>query len=166
MHIVLVEPEIPQNTGNIARTCSVTGCTLHLVHPLGFSTEDKYLKRAGLDYWDMLDIYHYDSLAEVLEQFSEQNIYYTSTRAAQGYHQVEYSQNDVLVFGKETAGLPVTFLEKNYDSCIRIPMINEARSLNLANSVAIILYEALRQTGFSDFKIKGNLPAIKTEGKK
>ena len=159
MHIVLVEPEIPQNTGNIARTCSVTGCELHLVHPLGFSTENKYLKRAGLDYWDMLDIFHYDSLDEVLNRFPESNVYYTSTKAQKGYHQVTYTKNDLLVFGKETAGLSETLLTEKYDHCIRIPMINEARSLNLSNSVAIVLFEALRQTGFNEFKIKGELPA-------
>lgn len=160
MHIVLVEPEIPQNTGNIARTCAVTGCSLHLVHPLGFSTDNKYLKRAGLDYWDMLDVYHYQSMDEIIKKYKNHNMFFASTKAVRGYHQVEYSKNDLLFFGKETAGLPEDFLKNNLDSSIRIPMINDARSLNLANSVSIVLYEALRQTGFENFKLKGHLQNI------
>ena len=155
MKIVLVEPEIPQNTGNIVRTCAVTGCSLHLVHPLGFSTEDKYLKRAGLDYWDQMDIFHYDSLTEVLNKYSEHNYYLTSTKAPQSYDQINYQSEDLLVFGKETAGLPEDFLEKNLDKCVRIPMKPDSRSLNLSNSVSIILYEALRQLDFCGLKSKG-----------
>ena len=155
MKIVLVEPEIPQNTGNIARTCAVTGTSLHLVHPLGFSTDDKYLKRAGLDYWDMLDVYHYDSLNEVLNKYQNNNIYFTSTKAVKGYHQVDYNSDDLLVFGKETAGLSEKLLKNNLNNAIRVPMKNKARSLNLANTVNIVLYEALRQNNFKDLNISG-----------
>ncbi len=154
MNIVLVEPEIPQNTGNIARTCAVTGSALHLVKPLGFSTENKYLKRAGLDYWDELEIYYYDSLEEIKKKYNNA-FYYASTKAVQSYHDVSYQKNDFLVFGKETAGLSEKLIKKNLQNSIRIPMKNNFRSLNLANSVSIILYEALRQLNFEGFKIKG-----------
>ena len=160
MKLVLVEPEIPQNTGNIARTCAVTNSSLHLVRPLGFSTEDKYLKRAGLDYWEMLDIHYYDSITEVLNTYKNCNAFFATTKAPQSYHEVDYNQNDLLIFGKETAGLSEELLKNNLDSCIRIPMIDKARSLNLANSVAIILYEALRQTDFNNFKIGGKFKDI------
>lgn len=148
MHIVLVEPEIPNNTGNISRTCSVTGTSLHLVRPLGFSTDDKHLKRAGLDYWQYLDLFYHDSFDEVLEKYPNARFYYASTRAKKGYTQVSYGPDDFLVFGKETAGLPQALLDANPETCVRIPMRPDIRSLNLANSVAIILYEALRQQGF------------------
>lgn len=157
MNIVLVEPEIPQNTGNIARTCAVTNSSLHLVRPLGFSTDDKYLKRAGLDYWNMLDIYYYDSLTELLEKYEDSSFYFATTKAPQSYDKVEYDVNDFILFGKETAGLSESLLKNNLDSCIRIPMCNDARSLNLSNSVAIIIYEALRQLNFPEFKKKGKL---------
>lgn len=154
INIVLVEPEIPQNTGNIARTCAVTNSALHLVRPLGFSTDDKYLKRAGLDYWDMLDIYYYDSLKEFLEKNADSDFYFASKKAPNSYHEINYSENDFIVFGKETAGLPESILKSNINITIRIPMVADknARSLNLANSVAIVLYEALRQINFSGFK--------------
>lgn len=154
INIVLVEPEIPQNTGNIARTCAVTNSALHLVRPLGFSTDDKYLKRAGLDYWDMLDIYYYDSLKEFLEKNADSDFYFASKKAPNSYHEINYSENDFIVFGKETAGLPESILKSNINNTIRIPMVADknARSLNLANSVAIVLYEALRQINFSGFK--------------
>ena len=154
INIVLVEPEIPQNTGNIARTCAVTNSALHLVRPLGFSTDDKYLKRAGLDYWDMLDIYYYDSLKEFLEKNADIDFYFASKKAPNSYHEINYSENDFIVFGKETAGLPESILKSNINNTIRIPMVADknARSLNLANSVAIVLYEALRQINFSGFK--------------
>jgi tRNA (cytidine/uridine-2'-O-)-methyltransferase len=155
MKVVLVEPEIPQNTGNIARTCAVTNSSLHLVRPLGFSTEDKYLKRAGLDYWHLLDVYYYDSINEVLNKYSNSKAFFATTKAPQGYHEVNYSQDCLLVFGKETAGLSEKLLQNNLESCVRIPMIDDARSLNLSNSVSIILYEALRQTNFSEFEIDG-----------
>ncbi|WP_026962168.1 tRNA (uridine(34)/cytosine(34)/5-carboxymethylaminomethyluridine(34)-2'-O)-methyltransferase TrmL [Alicyclobacillus herbarius] len=148
MHVVLVEPEIPGNTGNIARTCAATGSVLHLVRPLGFSTEDRYLKRAGLDYWHLLDIRYHDSLQEVWDKHPEGRFIYTSTRGRKWYSEIQYQPDDFLVFGKETAGLPQWVIDKNLDSVVRMPMIAGARSLNLANSVAIIVYEALRQCGF------------------
>ncbi len=148
MHIVLVEPEIPNNTGNISRTCSVTGASLHLVRPLGFSTDDKHLKRAGLDYWQYLDLHYYDSFQEVLDAYPGSTFYYASTRVKRSYTDVSYGPDDFLVFGKETAGLPQALLDANPDTCVRIPMRPDIRSLNLANSVAIVLYEALRQQGF------------------
>ena len=148
LNIVLVEPEIPQNTGNIARTCAATGSRLHLVRPLGFSVDDKYLKRAGLDYWSMVDIYYYDSFAELKSQYPDELFFYSTTKAKKRYTEATYKENCFIVFGKETAGLPKLLLEENKEFCIRVPMINDARSLNLANSVAIVAYEALRQIGF------------------
>lgn len=148
MHIVLYEPEIPYNTGNIARTCAVTGCTLHLVKPLGFSVEDKYLKRAGLDYWHLVDIRYYENFRELQDKFDGNNFYYVTTKGKRFYHEVEYKPDDFLVFGKETAGLPKELLAANADNCIRVPMVNNVRSLNLSNSVSIVLYEAWRQQGF------------------
>lgn len=148
MHIVLVAPEIPQNTGNIARTCALTGSKLHLVKPLGFSLEDRYLKRAGLDYWDKVEVRVWENFYEVEEFLAGRNIYLATTKGARFYHEVKYTVDDVLVFGCETKGLPDYILERYPENRIRIPMINIGRSLNLSNSVAIILYEALRQTGF------------------
>lgn len=148
MHIVLVEPEIPHNTGNIARTCAVTGSVLHLVRPLGFSVEDKYLKRAGLDYWNLVEIHYHDSFQELQGKYSQEQFYYVTTKGKKAYCEVKYGPDDFLVFGKETAGLPKELLQVNGEHCIRIPMINDVRSLNLANSVAIVLYEAWRQAGF------------------
>lgn len=145
MHIVLVEPEIPGNTGNIARLCAATGCKLHLVRPLGFSVEDKYLKRAGLDYWHLVDISYYDSIYEVLEKFENNSKFLLTTKAHKSYSDVEYDPESVLIFGKETAGLPEKLRLEYEECCVRIPMIDEARSLNLSNSVAIVAYEALRQ---------------------
>lgn len=145
MHIVLVEPEIPGNTGNIARLCAATGCHLHLVRPLGFSVEDKYLKRAGLDYWHLVDIYYYDSVYEVLEKYKDNPRYLLTTKAHKRYTDVQYAPDSLLIFGKETAGLPEKLRNEYVDCCVRIPMIAEARSLNLSNSVAIVAYEALRQ---------------------
>jgi len=152
MHVVLVEPEIPQNTGNIVRTCAVTGTVLHLVRPLGFSISDKHLKRAGLDYWHLVEIHVHDSLADLQAQYPGAVYYYLSTRGVKRYTDVAYGPDDFLVFGRETAGLPEELLKQNWERCIRIPMINEARSLNLSNSVAIVLYEALRQQGFPNLK--------------
>ncbi|MBR7113204.1 MAG: tRNA (uridine(34)/cytosine(34)/5-carboxymethylaminomethyluridine(34)-2'-O)-methyltransferase TrmL [Firmicutes bacterium] len=148
MHIILVEPVIPNNTGNISRTCSVTGSALHLVRPLGFSTDDAHLKRAGLDYWQYLDLHYWDSFEELRAAYPEGRFFFASTRAKHNYAEVEYRADDFLVFGKETAGLPEELLAANEETCIRIPMAPEVRSLNLANSVAIVLYEALRQQGF------------------
>ncbi|NCD09141.1 MAG: tRNA (uridine(34)/cytosine(34)/5-carboxymethylaminomethyluridine(34)-2'-O)-methyltransferase TrmL [Negativicutes bacterium] len=145
MHIVLVEPEIPGNTGNIARLCAATGCKLHLVRPLGFSVDDKYLKRAGLDYWNLVDISYYNSIDEVLEKFRDNTKFLLTTKAHKRYTDVKYDSESLLIFGKETAGLPEKLRLAYEDSCVRIPMIAEARSLNLSNSVAIVAYEALRQ---------------------
>ena len=148
MHIVLVEPEIPGNTGNIARLCAATGASLHLVRPLGFSVDDRYLKRAGLDYWHLVDIHYYDSVEEVLAAYPDAPRFLLTTHAHRSYTRVEYTKDSLLIFGKESAGLPEAFRMAHEDECIRIPMMPEARSLNLANSVSIVLYEALRQVHF------------------
>ncbi len=154
MNIVLVEPEIPQNTGNIARTCAAAGTILHLIKPLGFSLDDKYLKRAGLDYWDKLEIYYYENFEELKEKYSLFKFFYATTKASKIYTDVSFPFDCFIVFGKETAGLPRDLLEKNFDDCIRIPMKKDNRSLNLSNAVSIILYEALRQNGFAGLDIK------------
>ena len=146
--IVLVEPEIPQNTGNISRTCAVTGCRLHLVRPLGFSVDDRYLKRAGLDYWKDLELYYYDSFEEVEAAHPGANFYLMSTHAEKSYADIAYKPGDFLVFGKETAGLGQRLLAPRMDRAVRIPMLPDRRSLNLSNSVAIVVYEAFRQNGF------------------
>ena len=147
-HIVLVEPEIPQNTGNIARSCAVTGATLHLVRPLGFSVDDKHLKRAGLDYWDDLHIQYYDSFSELEAKYPDARFHLLSTHAVRSYAEVQYLDQDFLVFGKETAGLGEALLTRRSKDAVRIPMLPNERSLNLSNAVAIVLYEALRQNGF------------------
>ena len=148
MHIVLVEPEITNNTGNISRTCAVTGSSLHLVRPLGFSTDDKHLKRAGLDYWQYLDLHYHDSFDEVLQAYPNGRFFFATTKAKRFYTDISFQKDDFLVFGKETAGLPKTILDAYPEQIMRIPMGKDIRSLNLANSVAIILYEALRQQGW------------------
>lgn len=152
MNIVLFEPEIPPNTGNIARTCAATGSRLHLIKPLGFSIDDKHLKRAGLDYWNLVDIYLYENIDELLNKYPEALFFFATTKAKKFYTEVHYEDECFLVFGKETAGLPKEILMKHADKCIKIPMIEDvqARSLNLANSANIILYEVLRQTGFKN----------------
>ncbi|ABB15928.1 tRNA (uridine(34)/cytosine(34)/5-carboxymethylaminomethyluridine(34)-2'-O)-methyltransferase TrmL [Carboxydothermus hydrogenoformans] len=150
-NIVLVEPEIPYNTGNIARTCAATGSTLHLVKPLGFSTEDKYLKRAGLDYWDKVRVIYHENFQELREKYPEGRFFYLSTKGKRYYHEVSYKPGDFLVFGKETQGLPQELLEANKEFTFRIPMLPQIRSLNLSNTVAIVVYEALRQLQFPDF---------------
>lgn len=147
-HIVLVEPEIPPNTGNIARTCSVTGAKLHLVHPLGFEITETRLKRAGLDYWNDLDIEHYDSFWDLKAKYPEGRFFCATTKGSKLYTEFRYKEGDFFVFGKETKGLPDEILSKHKDTLIRIPMKPDARSLNLSNSVAIIVYEALRQLDF------------------
>ncbi|HPD00435.1 MAG TPA: tRNA (uridine(34)/cytosine(34)/5-carboxymethylaminomethyluridine(34)-2'-O)-methyltransferase TrmL [Acetivibrio sp.] len=157
INIVLVEPEIPQNTGNIARTCAATGANLHLVKPLGFSVDDRYLKRAGLDYWSDVKITYYDSFNELREKYKENTFFYATTKAQNSYTEVSYPEDCFIVFGKETAGLPEELLVRNKEWCIRIPMKSDIRSLNLSNSVAIIVYEALRQNNFIGFNTKGNL---------
>ena len=148
LNIVLVEPEIPQNTGNIARTCAATGSALHLVKPLGFSLDDKYMKRAGLDYWFLTEIHVHESWADFCAAYPGARMFFATTKAKRSYAQAQYHDGDFLVFGRETRGLPEPLLAANLESCIRIPMRREARSLNLSNSVAIVAYEALRQLDF------------------
>ncbi len=162
MNIVLVEPEIPQNAGNIARTCAVTGSVLHLVRPLGFEVSDKHLKRAGLDYWNYLDIRYYDSIEEVMDKYyNGGNFWFFSTKSKLIHSEAKYKDGDFLVFGKETKGLPESLLKAHYDECVRIPMMGELRSLNLSNSVCVGVYEALRQMGYPNFKTEGNIPENK-----
>ncbi|MFD0590804.1 tRNA (uridine(34)/cytosine(34)/5-carboxymethylaminomethyluridine(34)-2'-O)-methyltransferase TrmL [Paenibacillus sp. GCM10027627] len=151
-HIVLVEPEIPANTGNIARTCAATGTHLHLVRPLGFDTDDRTLKRAGLDYWHSVQVHYHDSFQEVQDLFPDGRFFYASTRATKVYSEFQYRDGDFFVFGKETKGLPQPLIEANLATCIRMPMTSNVRSLNLANSAAIIVYEAFRQIGFPGLK--------------
>jgi len=146
---VLCEPEIPQNTGNIARTCALTNAALHLVKPIGFSLEDKYMKRAGLDYWDKVEVQIWENLDECLASFNGAALFYATTKTNRLYTQVRYPSASVLVFGSESAGLNKAILQDNLDNLIRIPMIDIGRSLNLSNAVAVILYEALRQQGFA-----------------
>jgi len=148
VHIVLVEPEIPQNTGNIARTCALTRSVLHLVKPLGFSLEDRYLKRAGLDYWDKVEVNVWDSLDHLWQAFPQQRKWLATTRTERGYQEITYELDDMLIFGAESRGLPASVINAHPDRLIRIPMLDIGRSLNLSNSVAIILYEALRQHSF------------------
>ena len=148
LHIVLVEPEIPQNCGNIARTCAATGCCLHLIRPLGFDISDKAVKRAGLDYWHLVSVQDYADLSEFFRKNDVQRMWCLSTKAPRCYAEAEFRDGDYLFFGKETKGLPEAFLEVHRDSCIRIPMRGEARSLNLSNAVAITVFEALRQLEF------------------
>ncbi|HZK25126.1 MAG TPA: tRNA (uridine(34)/cytosine(34)/5-carboxymethylaminomethyluridine(34)-2'-O)-methyltransferase TrmL [Oscillospiraceae bacterium] len=148
MHIVLVEPEIPPNTGNISRTCAVTNTTLHLVKPLGFSLDERHLKRAGLDYWQHLQLMMHDNLASFLPTISAQSCWFLTTKGQRLYTDVVYQPSDYLFFGKETAGLPAWLLAKYPERCLRVPMGPQLRSLNLSNTVAIVLYEALRQQDF------------------
>ncbi len=148
VNIVLVEPEIPQNCGNIARTCAATGSRLHLVRPLGFDISDRAVKRAGLDYWHLVDITVYENLTEFLQKHGSEDLWLATTKAPRRYTEAAFRDGCWLVFGKETAGLPEPFREAYRDKCIRLPMISEARSLNLSNSVAVLCYEALRQLGF------------------
>lgn len=148
MHIVLIEPEIPQNTGNIARTCALTGTALHLIKPLGFSVEDRYLKRAGLDYWDQVEVKIWDNFSQFLEKHEGNMIYYATSRAKKHYNEPSYSIDDIFVFGSESRGISPEILEKYAKQKIKIPMINIGRSLNLSNAVSVILYEALRQNNF------------------
>lgn len=146
--IVLVDPQIPQNTGNIARLCACTGCELYLVGHLGFSISDKYVKRAGLDYWDDVKVEQYASLDELKDKFKTSNFFYLTTKVSKSYTQIQFNPGDFLVFGSETKGLPRELIENNLDNCLRIPMKADKRSLNLSNSVAIVLYEAIRKTDF------------------
>ncbi|MBR7081785.1 MAG: tRNA (cytidine(34)-2'-O)-methyltransferase [Oscillospiraceae bacterium] len=148
VNIVLVEPEIPMNTGNIARTCAATRSRLHLVKPLGFDISDRAVKRAGLDYWHMVDISVYENIDEFFEKNGDADIWLATTKAPRPYSEAKFNDGCFLIFGKETAGLPTDLREKYYDRCVRLPMREDARSLNLANSVAVLCYEALRQQGF------------------
>ena len=155
--IVLVEPEIPHNTGAIARTCAVTGARLHLIRPLGFDISDKAVKRCGLDYWYLVDIRVYDNLDEYFRKNGDSGLFLATTKAPRAYHEVDLSGDVTLMFGRETAGLPAWLREKYCEGCIRIPMVSEARSLNLSNSVAILAYEALRQQGFPGLLSTGSM---------
>jgi tRNA (cytidine/uridine-2'-O-)-methyltransferase len=146
-HIVLVEPEIPPNTGNIARLCGATGTVLHLVGKLGFSTEDRYLKRAGLDYWSEVDIHYWADLAALQQAYPDGRFIYTSKKAGKSYLKLQFQAGDFIVFGKETKGLPDELIEAHPETAVRIPIIGKVRSLNLSTSAGIVLYEALRQTG-------------------
>ena len=157
LNIILHEPEIPQNTGNIARTCAVTGSRLHLVRPLGFDISDKAVKRAGLDYWHMVDLHVYDSLDDFFTQNPNPDLWLATTKAPRSYDQAQFRPDCWLFFGKETAGLPEHFRMKYRERCIRIPMRADARSLNLSNSVAIVAYEALRQHNFEHLLDHGAL---------
>ncbi|MBE6765302.1 MAG: tRNA (cytidine(34)-2'-O)-methyltransferase [Clostridia bacterium] len=156
LNIVLVEPQIPQNTGNVARTCAATGARLHLVGPMGFKVDDAKLKRAGLDYWHLLDINYYVDLGDFFSKNTGE-FYYFSTKAKNVYSEINYPDKAYLFFGKETAGLPEELLFDNPDRCVRLPMISEARSLNLSNTVAIGVYEVLRQWGYPELKNYGSL---------
>ena len=157
LNIVLVEPEIPQNYGNIARTCAATGSRLHLIHPLGFDVSEKAVKRAGLDYWHLVDVREYANLADFFSKNDVQKMFCLSTKAPRCYTEADLTGDCYLFFGKETKGLPEDFLEQHRESCVRIPMRSEARSLNLSNSVAIAVYEALRQQNFPDLQDYGKM---------
>lgn len=161
LNIALIEPEIPQNTGNIARTCAATGARLHLVEPMGFRITDKQVKRAGLDYWDKLDITYYDDIDDFFEKNQGAQFYYFTTKAEQVHSDVEYPNNCFLVFGKETKGLPEALLKANHDRCVRLPMRGIIRSLNLSNSVAVGVYEVLRQWNYPELSLKGQIHHLK-----
>lgn len=163
INIVLVEPEIPQNTGNIARTCAATGASLHLVKPLGFEIDDRKLKRAGLDYWDKLDITYYESLYDFFAKNPDADFYCFTTKARHVYSDISYPKRVFLMFGKETKGLPEELLFANPDRCVRIPMRDTLRSLNLSNSAAIAVYEVFRQRGFEGLRPDGELTKYRWE---
>ena len=157
LNIVLHEPEIPQNCGNIARTCAATGSVLHLIRPLGFDISEKAVRRAGLDYWHLVDVRVYDNLEDFFSKNDAKQLWCLSTKAPRCYTEADFQDGCYLLFGKETKGLPEDFLREHYDRCVRIPMREQARSLNLSNAVAITAFEALRQTGFSGLLDHGNL---------
>jgi tRNA (cytidine/uridine-2'-O-)-methyltransferase len=156
LNVVLYQPEIPQNTGSIARTCAAVGAKLHLIRPLGFSVGDKHLKRAGLDYWHLVEIVYYDTIENFLLTNTRANLNFLTKKASKTYENIDFSGEVFLVFGKETAGLPEELLQKNWERSYRIPMKSEARSLNLSNAVAIVVYEACRQRGFVSLKLDGS----------
>ena len=157
LNIVLMQPQIPQNTGNIARTCAATGARLHLVKPMGFTVDDRKLKRAGLDYWYLLDITYYESTEEFFEKNQDGKFFYLTTKGQKNYTDVNYPDGAYIIFGREDAGIPEEILVKNPDTCLRLPMRSEARSLNLSNTVAIVTYEVLRQWNFPDLQWEGQL---------
>ena len=157
INIVLLEPEIPQNTGNISRTCAATHCSLHLIKPLGYSLDDRYLKRAGLDYWEHLDLHIYENLDDFYAKNPDAVCYYFTTKASACYTDPVYPEKGCLMFGKETTGWPEVLLKEHRDSCVRIPMWQELRSLNLSNSVAVAVYEVLRQRSFGELNKEGHL---------
>ena len=157
INVVLHEPEIPQNTGNIARTCAATGASLHIIRPMGFEIDDKKLKRAGLDYWDKLDVTYYESFSEFMEKHSGAEIYYFSAKGKNCYAEIDYPEEVFLLFGKESVGLPEELVAENIEKSVRIPMLKSLRCLNLSNSVAVAVYEVLRQRGFPDFEKRGIL---------
>ena len=157
MNIVLHEPEIPANTGNIGRTCVATGSTLHLIEPLGFRLSEKEIKRAGMDYWEHLDVRRYDDYRDFCEKNPNAKIWFATTKAKHTYTDVEFGPDDYIMFGKESAGIPEEILVDHEENCIRIPMLPQIRSLNLSNSVSIVLYEALRQQGFAQMQLEGEL---------
>lgn len=163
LNIVLYEPEIPANTGNIGRTCVATNTRLHLIEPLGFSLEEKQLKRAGMDYWKDLDVTTYVNWQDFCKKNPDAKIYYATTKARHVYSEVNYEEDSYIMFGKESAGIPEEILKNHPDTCVRIPMVGETRSLNLSNSVAIVLYEALRQNDFSNMKLEGELHRLRWE---
>lgn len=150
LHIVLVEPEIPQNCGNVARTCAATGSQLHLIRPLGFDISEKAVRRAGLDYWNLVEVFDYENLEDFFRRRpeAERDLWLTTTKAPRSYQEAQFTADSWLFFGKETAGLPLALRERYRDRCVRLPMVSEARSLNLSNTVAVRVYEALRQNGF------------------
>jgi tRNA (cytidine/uridine-2'-O-)-methyltransferase len=156
LNVVLFQPKIPQNTGSIARTCAAVGAKLHLIRPLGFSVRDRHLKRAGLDYWPMVEIVYHDSLAEFLKANKDKNLNFITKKAAITYDKIDFSGEVFLIFGKETSGLPEDVLQENQGRCYRIPMKADARSLNLSNAVAIVVFEGCRQTGFGSLKLDGS----------
>lgn len=157
MHIILHQPEIPANTGNIGRTCVATGTSLHLIEPLGFRINEKELKRAGMDYWDKLDVHRYMNFDEFIQLHKGAKIWMATTKAKKIYTEADFGPDDYIMFGKESAGIPEEILVDHEETCIRIPMSDSIRSLNLSNSVAIVLYEALRQQNFADMQLKGDL---------
>ena len=161
MHIVLHQPEIPANTGNIGRTCVATGTSLHLIEPFGFRLNEKEIRRAGMDYWEKLDVTRYMNFDEFREKYPGAKIWMATTKAHQVYSDVTFGMDDYIMFGKESAGIPEEILLENQEMCIRIPMIGDIRSLNLGNSVAIVLYEALRQNGFEGMNCEGELHRLR-----
>ena len=163
LNIVLLEPEIPANTGNIGRTCVASGTRLHLIEPLGFSLSEKALKRAGMDYWKDLDVTTYIDYQDFLEKNPGAKIYMATTKAHRVYTEVSYEEDCYIMFGKESAGIPEEILVENRENCVRIPMIGDIRSLNLGNSVAVVLYEALRQNGFAGMNLEGELHRLSWE---